>query len=60
MSGGRKNIFHFKALKNILFVPNQVNQYFSCNVLSSINLACKLNFSRGKYCLFHLEIVKTH
>ena len=56
--------FHVNALKDLLFMSNQVTQSFSCWVflLSLINLALKVNlfFSvlRGKYCSIHLEIVK--
>ena len=58
-------LFHVKALKDLLFLSNQVLllQYFSCYVflLSSINLTLKLNLLKpftGKYCLIQLEIVK--
>ena len=57
-------ILYVKALKDLLFLSNQVTRYFSCSVflpISSINLTWKVNLFNplisGKYCLIHLEIV---
>ena len=41
--------FHFKEKKTLVFVPNKVTQYSSCDVflLSSINLTSKVNLSKS-------------
>ena len=50
-----EGLFHVKALKDLLFVSNQLTQYLSCLVflLSLINLTWKVNiFNTFKWKIF--------